>query len=76
MRSVVIGLMFGSGVLVAMPHSAAAVNCEQVRRYLNTGRSVEDVADTMVVSVDDVKKCQQGGDKGEQKPAPTPAAKQ
>lgn len=37
----------------------AAVNCKQVRKYLETGRSVKDVAETMVVSEDDVKKCQE-----------------
>jgi hypothetical protein len=52
----------------------AAVNCKQVKKYLDTGRSVKDVAETMVVSEDDVKKCQEdtGSDApkgGTQKPA-------
>ena len=61
---------------VAAPRPAAAVNCDQVRRYLQTGRSVEDVAESMVVSVEDVKKCQSGAteQKNEPKPAPTPGA--
>ena len=47
--------------------SAAAVNCKQVNKYLQTGRSVKDVAETMVIGEDEVKKCQdeaaaQGGD--------------
>jgi hypothetical protein len=71
MRTRVLNLLLTAGVLLGVPSTASAVNCDQVRRYLSTGRSVEDIADTMVVSVDDVKKCQQGGP-GEQKPAPTP----
>jgi hypothetical protein len=38
--------------------AGAAVNCEQVKKYLKTGRTPQDVADTMVISIDDVKKCQ------------------
>jgi hypothetical protein len=38
---------------------AGAVNCKQVLKYLQTGRSVSDVAETMVISEDDVKKCQE-----------------
>jgi hypothetical protein len=38
--------------------TASAVNCKQVNKYLETGRSVSDVAETMVISEDDVKKCQ------------------
>ena len=39
--------------------TANAVNCKQVNKYLETGRSVSDIAETMVVSEDDVKKCQE-----------------
>jgi hypothetical protein len=49
---------------------AGTVNCKQVNKYLQTGRSVQDVAETMVIDPNDVKKCQeeaaQGGG-GEQK---------
>jgi len=38
--------------------TANAVNCKQVNKYLETGRSVSDIAETMVISEDDVKKCQ------------------
>jgi hypothetical protein len=57
---------------------AGAVNCKQVNKYLQTGRSVKDVAETMVIDEAEVKKCQEqaagegttGGTKeGEQKPA-------
>ena len=70
MRSVVVSFI----VALALGHSSAAsaVNCDQVRRYLSTGRSVDDVAETMIVSVDDVKKCQAGGPAAGQ-PAGQPA---
>jgi hypothetical protein len=46
--------------LAATP--AAAVNCEQVRRYAATGRTPEDIAETMMFPVEEVKKClQQAG---------------
>lgn len=42
---------------------AGEVNCKQVNKYLSTGRSAKDVAETMVISESDVKKCQdQAGD--------------
>jgi hypothetical protein len=37
--------------------TAAEVNCKQVNKYLQTGRSVKDVAETMVISESDVEKC-------------------
>jgi len=40
--------------------AAAGVNCDQVNKYLKTGRTPQDVADTMVISIDEVKKCQAG----------------
>jgi len=54
-------------VLGAAGGSVAAVNCKQVNKYLQTGRSVKDVSETMVIGEDEVKKCQdeaasQGGD--------------
>jgi len=39
--------------------TASAINCKQVNKYLETGRSVSDIAETMVVSEDEVKKCQE-----------------
>jgi hypothetical protein len=47
--------------------AAAGVNCEQVKKYLKTGRTPQDVADTMVIGIDEVKKCQ--GDAGAGAPA-------
>jgi hypothetical protein len=50
-------LVLGS-VLVLARVGAAEVNCKQVKKYLDTGRSVQDVAETMVISEADVKNCQ------------------
>ncbi len=56
-RSLILSCVAASLVLGATT-GYSAVNCEQVRKYLKTGRTPQDVADTMVVSVDEVKKCQ------------------
>src|SRR5262249_20927922 len=61
-------LTIGSAVGVA----AAKVNCEQVRRYLKTGRSAEDIAENMVIDIKEVKKCQETGD-AEPEATPSPA---
>jgi len=47
------------GIAAMIPSVALAVNCDQVRRYLAAGRSVQDVADSMIIDVKDVQKCQQ-----------------
>jgi hypothetical protein len=66
-------LVLGAAVLLGSAGLATAgtVNCKQVNKYLQTGRSVQDVAETMVVDPSDVKKCQEeaatGGTGGEQK---------
>jgi hypothetical protein len=46
-------LVFGTAVNVL----AGEVNCKQVNKYLQTGRSAKDVAETMVISESDVEKC-------------------
>ena len=63
-------LVIGAALLLpAGPTWAGAVNCKQVNKDLQTGRSVKDIAETMVIDESDVKKCQeqaaqgQGGDK-------------
>jgi diguanylate cyclase (GGDEF)-like protein len=60
MKRLLIGIVTGGTVLVAGAASAE-VNCAQVNRYLQTGRSVQDVSETMVVAEDEVKKCQAQG---------------
>jgi hypothetical protein len=70
-----IGLL-GAALLVgtATWSGAGQVNCKQVKKYLDTGRSVKDVAETMVIDEDEVKKCQeQGAAGGETKGAEMPA---
>jgi len=59
MKRSVLGL--GVAVLLATAGlgTAGAVNCKQVNKYLDTGRSVSDVAETMVIGEDEVKKCQE-----------------
>ncbi len=58
-------LMVGAALLLGTAGAgfAGEVNCKQVNKYLQTGRSPKDVAETMVISEADVKKCQdQAGD--------------
>ncbi len=60
-------LLIGVALLLGSTGSsfAGAVNCKQVNKYLQTGRSVKDVAETMVIDEADVKKCQeQAGSEG------------
>jgi len=71
-------LFLGAALLLATASVSGAdgVNWKQVNKYLQTGRSVSDVAETMVIGEDDVKKCQEeaaaqkaaGAAGGEQKP--------
>jgi hypothetical protein len=70
-------LVIGAALVLGMTGASFAgkVNCKQVNKYLQTGRSVKDVAETMVIDESDVKKCQEeaasegaaGGEKGGQK---------
>ena len=56
---------------------AAAINCEQARKYAATGRSAEDISDTMVADPEEVKKCLAEGQPagaGASKAAPAPTA--
>ena len=50
----------------------AEINCNQVRRYAQTGRSAEDIAETMIIPLEEVEKCLKAEG---QNPAPTPQAK-
>jgi hypothetical protein len=60
MRRVTLVIM-GVGLVLGTAGSsfAGAVNCKQVNKYLQTGRSVKDVAETMVIDESEVKKCQE-----------------
>ena len=59
-------LVIGAALVLATAGSsfAGAVNCKQVNKYLQTGRSVKDVAETMVIEESDVKKCQDEASQG------------
>ena len=76
MRSLLGTAMILCVVGTPVPRYAAAVNCDQVRRYLSTGRSLQDVAESMVITVDEVRKCQRAGSAEDAPPqtAPTPGA--
>ncbi|HJW68220.1 MAG TPA: hypothetical protein VJ829_02560 [Candidatus Binatia bacterium] len=52
-------LMLGGTLVLAVATlgSATEVNCKQVNKYLQTGRSVQDVAQTMVIDESEVEKC-------------------
>ena len=50
-------LVLGGTLALATAAVAAEVNCKQVNKYLQTGRSAKDVAETMVISESDVEKC-------------------
>jgi hypothetical protein len=43
--------------------ASAQVNCDQVRRYAQTGRTAEQIAETMIADEDAVKKCLEGAEK-------------
>jgi hypothetical protein len=63
------GLSLVTGIALLLGTAGASfagqVNCKQVNKYLQTGRSVKDVAETMVIDESDVKKCQeQAGSEG------------
>ena len=65
-------LLLGGTLVLGMATlgSAAEVNCKQVNKYLQTGRSVSDVAETMVINESDVEKCKAadtGGGSGDTK---------
>jgi hypothetical protein len=68
-KVLLLGLAVGF-VVVGNSVPASAVNCAQVLKYLKTGRTPDEIAETMVIDVDEVKKCQEQADKG---PAATPA---
>ncbi len=59
MRKALIGLACVSGMLLASAATAGPVNCKVAMKNLGVpGRTHQDVADTMGVGVDDIKKCE------------------
>jgi len=45
--------------------SASEIQCKRILKYLSTGRSASDVAETMVISEDDVLACKEEADAAE-----------
>lgn len=69
MRKALMGVAGASLLLLAgAATSSAQVNCGLVNKNLQSGRTDQEIAETMVISVDDVKKCK------EQKKDAAPAA--
>ncbi len=64
-------LVLGGTLALATAAAAGEVNCKQVNKYLQTGRSVKDVAETMVVAESDVEKCKAEGAGDAKTPPPT-----
>ncbi|HYB98426.1 MAG TPA: hypothetical protein VEC57_04755 [Candidatus Limnocylindrales bacterium] len=60
MKKPILGVV-GAMALIAATAApgVAAVNCGLIKKDLDMGRKVEDIAERMAVSVDEVKKCQQ-----------------
>jgi hypothetical protein len=52
-----------AGAALLATQASAQVNCDQVKRYAQTGRTAEQIADTMIADVDAVKKCLEGAEK-------------
>lgn len=73
MKQILWVLMVGLTIAFGATTASAGANCDQVRRYLKTGRSPEDIAESMVIDISEVKKCQE--QEKNEKPVPTPAAK-
>jgi len=63
MKAVSLGCVVAFCAALLLPSAVLAVNCAQVLRYLQAGRTADEVANTMIISVDDVKKCQQEAEK-------------
>jgi len=70
MKKVLLALTVGF-ILAQLSTAALAVNCDQVRRYAKTGRTAQEISETMVVDVGEVQKCL---DEPAKDQAPTPAA--
>jgi hypothetical protein len=51
--------LFVCTIVLAAAEARAVVNCDQVRKYLATGRTPEQIAESMIIDVEEVKKCQQ-----------------
>lgn len=60
MRKALMGVAGASLLLLAGATAGSAqVNCNVVNKNLESGRTEQEIAETMVISVDDVKKCKE-----------------
>lgn len=71
-RQVVIGVAMVVAAALLGVAPAQAVNCKFVLKNLSVGRTVEQVAETMMISEDEIEKCQE--EAAEQKKAEGEAA--
>lgn len=68
-KTLLLGLALGFVLGSSLP--AAAVNCAAVNKMLKTGRTPQELSETMVVDVGEIEKCQAEAAKAA--PAATPA---
>lgn len=59
-------------LLAGAATGSAQVNCGIVNKDLKMGRTAQDIAERMMISVDDVKKCEAEGKKDSAAPAAAP----
>jgi hypothetical protein len=59
MRKALLGVAGASLLLAGAVTASAQVNCKVVLKNLESGRTDQEVAETMVISVSDVKKCKE-----------------
>lgn len=62
--------LFMAGLIILVGAGSgltAEIQCKRILKYLSTGRSVSDVAETMVISEDDVIACQEEAAEAEKK---------
>ncbi len=71
MKKVFFGMLVGFAV-TQLSTAALAVNCDQVRRYAKTGRTAQEISETMVVDQAEIQKCLD--EPAKEPAAPTPAA--
>ena len=53
----VAGAVFALGLLSAVPADAGS-DCKRILKFLDTGRTPEEISETMMISVDQIEECQ------------------
>jgi len=72
MRKTLLGVAGASVLLVVAANGSAQVNCGIVNKDLQMGRTAQDIAERMMISVDDVKRCEAQAKKDTAAPAAAP----